>query len=394
MTDKIRAAVIGAGGISQQHIHGYLDTGRYEVVALADLEPGAMQEKNDLFDIAPRHFTDARAMMQEMQPDVVSVCTWHAGHSLWTIAAAAYQPKAILCEKPMADTVGHAEQMLIACERNQVKLAIGHQRRFLPSYILARDMIREGRVGPVHLVQSFGGAGLPNFASHQMDMYRFLLNDDECVWVMGNIERKTDQYERNTRIEDCAVGTFHFRSGAQALILSDVLTHQGAHTYGTDATRPEGQGLNVRPSYYQGARIYGAEGMIDLTTTDLKLLNHETRGVWERHVPDGKFYTVADQGSRFEWVEGGAAQADGVADWVEGAEPYRSTGEDGYKALQMVHAVYESARMHEKVYLPLQTRVNPLDLMVESGHLVPERPGRYDIRARQLRGEKMVTDSE
>jgi hypothetical protein len=33
--------------------------------------------------------------------------------------------------------------------------------------------------------------------------------------------------------------------------------------------------------------------------------------------------------------------------------------------------------------------VNPLDLMVESGHLAPQRPGRYDIRAFLLRGERM-----
>lgn len=371
MTDRIRVAIIGAGGISRMHIQGYLDTGRYEVVALADLEPAAMREKNEQFGIEPAHYTDARAMMAEVRPDVVSICTWQAGHPEWTIAAAAYRPQAILCEKPMADSVGGAERMLVACRRNGVKLAIGHQRRFLPAYELARHMIREGRIGAVHLIQSCGGSGLPNFASHQMDMYRFLLNDDECEWVMGNIERRTDQYERNTRIEDRAMGTFRFRSGAQALILSDLL-----------------------PSYYQGARIYGTEGMIDLTTEDLKLLNRDTKGEWERHVPDGRFYTLAEQGSRFEWLEGAAAQADGVADWVEGAASYRSTGEDGYKALQMVHAVYESARMHEKVQLPLQTRVNPLDLMVESGHLAPERPGRYDIRAGQLRGERMISDRE
>lgn len=371
MTDKIRAAVIGAGGISQQHIRGYLDTGRYEIVALADLNPAAMQEKNDMFGIAPTHYADARRMMEEIQPDVVSICTWHAGHSVWTIAAAARQPKAILCEKPMADTVGHAEQMLIACQRNGVKLAIGHQRRFLPSYVMARKLIHEGHIGQARLIQSFAGAGLPNFASHQMDMYRFLLHDAECEWAMGNVERKTDQYERNTRIEDMAIGVFHFRNGVQALILSDVL-----------------------PIIFQGARIYGTEGMIDLTTQDLQLLNHETGGKWERHVPDGKFYTVAEQGNSFEWLEGGAAQADGLADWLEGQEPYRSTGEDGYKALQMVHAIYESARRHEKVRMPLQTRVNPLDLMVESGHLVPERPGRYDIRAGRLWGERMVSDTD
>ena len=370
MADKIRAAVIGAGGISDQHIRGYLETRRYEIVALADLHQAAMDEKNELFGIDPKHFTDARQMLKEMQPEVVSVCTWHAGHSEWTIAAAAHKPKVILCEKPMADTVGNAERMLIACERNGVKLAIGHQRRFLPSYTLARTFIKEGRIGKVRLIQSVAGDGLPNFASHQMDMYRYLLNEDECEWVMGNVERKTDQYERNTRIEDRAVGVFSFKGGAQALILSDVLS-----------------------TFYQGAHIYGTEGSINLTTSDLQLSNSETRGQWERHAPDGLFYEVEREGDRFEWLEGGAAQANGVADWAEGQEPYRSTGVDGYKALQMVHGVYESARMHERVMMPLQTRVNPLDLMVEAGHLVPERPGRYEIRAWRLRGENMNVDS-
>ncbi len=370
MANKIRAAVIGAGGISDQHIRGYIDTQRYEIVALADLHPAAMQEKNEKFGISPAHFTDARQMLDEVQPEVVSICTWHAGHSEWTIAAAARQPKAILCEKPMADTVGNAEQMLIACQRNGVKLAIGHQRRFLPSYTLARTMIKEGRVGTVRLIQSFAGEGLPNFSSHQMDMYRYLLNEDDCEWVMGNVERKTDQYERNTRIEDRAIGVFSFKSGAQALILSDVL-----------------------PIIFQGAFIYGTEGSINLSTSDLQLCNAETKGTWERHAPDGRFYEVEKAGDRFEWVEGGAAQADGLADWVQGQEPYRSTGADGYKALQMVHGIYESARMHERVMMPLQTRVNPLDIMVESGHLLPERPGRYDIRAMRLRGENMSADT-
>ena len=45
-----------------------------------------------------------------------------------------------------------------------------------------------------------------------------------------------------------------------------------------------------------------------------------------------------------------------------------------------------------KVVLPLRTRLNPLDVMVESGHLVPERPGRFDIRSFLLRDEKMWAD--
>ncbi|HRJ40714.1 MAG: Gfo/Idh/MocA family oxidoreductase [Caldilineaceae bacterium] len=371
MSPKLRAAVIGCGGIANNHLSGYLNSGRYEIVALADVNPAAMAEKNERHSIAPNHYTDAREMMEKERPDVASICVWHGGHAPWTIAAAAFQPKAILCEKPMADTIGNAEQMLIACQRNGVKLAIAHQRRFLPAYTLAKNLIAEGAIGDVHLIQSFGGAGLPNYSSHQTDMYRYLLGDPECVWVMGNIERKTDQYERNTRIEDAAMAVFQFSNGPRALILSDLI-----------------------PNYFQGALIFGTAGMINMTTEDMQLMNASTGGQWQRHAPDGKFFKVEEQGSRFEWLEGGAAQADELADWVEGkVETHRGRGENGYKALQMIHAVYESARMHEKVVMPVQTRLNPLDLMVESGHLQPIRPGRYDIRAFLLRGENMGADT-
>jgi predicted dehydrogenase len=370
MTQKLRAGVIGCGSISKNHVGGYLNCGRYDVVALADLNESAMDDMDAHFGIQTKHYTDARQMMEREGLDVVSVCTWHTGHAAWTITAAAYKPKAILCEKPMADTLGRAEQMIIAARRNNVKLVIGHQRRFLPAYTLAKDLIAQGAIGQVQQINSFGWQGMPNYSSHQTDMYRYLLGDDECLWVMGNIERKTDQYERGTRIEDCAVGVFYFRSGVQALLMSDVFD-----------------------KVYQGALIYGSEGMITMTTNNLQLLNKDTGGRWETHEPNGKFFKVQEQGDRFEWVEGGAAQADELADWIEGkVGTHRGRAENGYKALEMIHGIYESARMHEKVILPVRTKVNPLDLMVEAGHLTPERPGRYDIRAFLLRGERMTSD--
>ncbi len=372
MAGKLRAGVIGCGSISRNHVGGYINSGRYDVVALADLNPDAMADMDQHFGITTVHYTDARQMLEREGLDVVSVCTWHSGHAPWTIAATTYKPKAILCEKPMADTLGHAEQMIVACRRANVKLVIGHQRRFLPAYTLAKDLIKQGAIGQVQQIVSMGGDGLPNYSSHQTDMYRYLLDDDECIWVMGNIERKTDQYERNTRIEDCALGVFQFKSGARALLLSDLV-----------------------PNYYQGAFIYGSQGMITMTTSDLQLLNADTGGKWQTHAPDGKFFKVAEHGERFEWLEGGAGQADELADWTEGKDnTHRGRGENGYKALEMIHAVYESARCHEKVVMPVRTKINPLDIMVESGHLMPERPGRYDIRAFLLRGERMTADDE
>jgi predicted dehydrogenase len=367
---KLRVGILGCGGMARNHVRGYLNTGRYEMVALADLHPAAMDEYDAEFDLSTTHYADGREMLDREELDVVSVGTWHKGHAPWTIAAAARKPKAILCEKPMADTMQGAEQMLIACQRNGVKLAIGHQRRFLPSYTRVRELIVQGAVGEVQWMQSFGKDGLPNYCVHQTDMYRYILGDDECEWVMGNVERKTDRWERNTRIEDGAVAIFGFRSGARACILSQ-----------------------VTPIVYQGAHVYGSAGTIDFSTTEVRLLNAETGGAWRVERPDGRFFELDELGSRFEWLEGATAQADELADWVEGkVDRHRNRGENGFKALEMIHAVYESARCHEKVVLPMQTRVNPLDTMVESGHLAPQRPGRYEIRGFRLRGEEMWTD--
>jgi predicted dehydrogenase len=370
VTDMLRVGIIGCGSMAKHHVDGYLTSGRYEVVALADPDEGAMREMDTRFTIGTAHYQDARAMLDAERLDVVSVCVWHTGHAPWTVTAAAHRPKAVLCEKPMADTLGHADEMLVACRRNGVKLVIAHQRRFLPAYTMARDIIAQGAIGRVSLILSFGGHGLPNYSSHQTDMFRYLLGDEDCCWVMGNVERKTDRFERMTRIEDAAVAVFEFVGGARALILAD-----------------------VAPILFQGAHIYGTDGQINLTTEEVQVLNGETGGSWRSHRPDGRFVTLGAEGANFEWREGGAGQAAELADWITGAaDTHRGRAENGYKALEMIHAVYESARCHERVMLPLQTRVNPLDLMVESGHLAPQRPGPYDIRAFLLRGERLWGD--
>jgi predicted dehydrogenase len=165
LADKLRVGVIGSGGMTQNHSRGYLNSGQYEIVALADLSPDVMNEYDEVFaendDYKAQHFTDFREMLQVAKPDVVSIGVWHSGHAPMTVAAAAAGGvKAILCEKPMADSLGAAADMLMVCERNNVKLVIGHQRRFLPAYTLAKQMIEDGEIGDVRLITSVAGDGL------------------------------------------------------------------------------------------------------------------------------------------------------------------------------------------------------------------------------------------
>ena len=367
MSKKYRAGIIGCGHISQRHVGGYLASERFEVVALSDLHETAMSEMDQLHNISTNHYTDIREMLDKESLEVISVCTWHAGHAMWTIAAAAANPTAIICEKPMADTIGRAEEMMTACDRNNVKLVIGHQRRFLPTYELARKFIADGAIGNVEILAAYTGHGLPNWTTHLADLFRFMLSDDECTWVMGAVERQTDRYERNTRIEDRAIATFGFECGAQGLVFSDMTSHKD-----------------------QGAKVYGSEGMLNVGEKEIKILNKDTKGTWKTYSPDGKFFKHGEHD--FEYVESFAHQADELADWIEGKGDHRGQAINGYKALEMIHSIYESARCHEKVLLPLETRKNPLELMIDSGHIAVTRPGRYETRAKRLRGEEMSSD--
>ena len=204
MRAKLTVGIIGCGGMGTHHTRGYLASGRFDITAISDPNEEAMDKLDRQFrdeeDYRPDRFTDLDAMLDSQSFDVISVCVWHREHAPCTIAAATRRPKAILCEKPMAENTGRADEMRMVCERNGVKLAIAHQRRFLPSYTLAKSLIADGAIGEVEMIYGQAAYGLPNWSSHHADMFRYLL-DDECAWVMGGVSRRTDRMERGTELK-------------------------------------------------------------------------------------------------------------------------------------------------------------------------------------------------
>ena len=69
-------------------------------------------------------------------------------------------------------------------------------------------------------------------------------------------------------------------------------------------------------------------------------------------------------------------------DWLDDKiEIHRNHGRRAAIAMELMMAIYESLRIKNVVTFPLQTRENPLDLMVEDGTLPVIKTGRYDIRA-------------
>ena len=350
MATTYRAGIIGCGRIAHAHARGYLGVKSVEIAAIAD----PVQEARDAFGSQygiDSLYADARQMLDAEHLDIVSICTWHKLHAPLTIAACARRPKGVLCEKPMATNLGECDDMIIAADRHSVKLAVAHQRRFNPAWIEARNLVTSGEIGQIRQVTAIGGQGLLNDCSHLLDMMRYVMGDPDAQWVLGNVERKTDRYERDVRIEDRSAGIIQFDNGAVGQLLQEL------------------GGRN-----YQGGIFYGTDGILELDERKIRLLSGGT-GKWEDRPVQGEDPQVG--------------QARELVEWIGGQTEHRGQAQNGRSAVEIIMAIYESARLHEVVALPLKTRCSPLDVMIDGGDLPVQRPGRYDIRAFLLRGEAM-----
>ncbi|MCC6628685.1 MAG: Gfo/Idh/MocA family oxidoreductase [Chloroflexi bacterium] len=381
---RYKSAIIACGNIARCHARAWQDIPEVDLWCIADSNEEALAEFGDFFGVPPeRRYHDYRQMLDKERPDFVDVCSWHGLHAEMTVAAAARAPKAIITQKPMAMSLAEADQMLIACQREGVKLLVAHQRRHLAGWLVAQQRVADGLIGePVQITLESGS--LLNVLSHDVNMALFLLGDRPVEWVMGAVERTTDRYERSHPCEDAALGMALVQGGVSMIMSSNLDTGRRGH----------------------GCRLIGTEGMLELGVT--RPPNDQLRSDGAMRQPEGtsakyndetgyaRYLTATSGGwQRIEapWHDPFVHLAQEAVDWVEGrvTDPI-SSGQKGRNTLEVLMALYESARKRQRVDLPLKTLANPLKLMVDSGELPVEWPGRFEVRARIVRGERMSWD--
>ena len=251
--------------------------------------------------------------------------------------------------------------MLSACAEHGTKLVIGHQRRFTRGWEQGRALVQAGAIGEPIWVNARIAEGLLNWGTHTIDGIRFVLDDPDAEWVMGAVERNTDRYERDTLIEDSCLGLVNFVGGVQAFVESD-LRRDGA-TAGAFQLR-------------------GTAGMLDVAESHVRLLNATTRGWHDVPLGDdaGVYPAIGDRTH--------VAQVQELLTWIEGGPEHRGAGRRARATVEIMMALYQSAREHQVVRLPLAEPGNPLELMVAEGKLPVRVPGRYDIRDPQRRARQ------
>ncbi|HEV8637376.1 MAG TPA: Gfo/Idh/MocA family oxidoreductase [Chloroflexota bacterium] len=386
---KYRTAIIACGTIARVHARAWqgVPGQPVEIGAIADTHPDALREFGEFFGVPPeRRYRDYREMLDQEHPDFVDVCSWHAQHAEMVVAAAARGPKAILCQKPMALSLGEAERMLVACQRNGVKLFIAFQRPHHATWLKARELIREGAIGqPIQVICDDGG-NILNTNSHNIRLALYLLGEPRVEWVVGAVERATERMERGIPAEDACLGVAGCENGATILIMGNLqLGHrlgQGGRVLGTAGVMELDTGRPPDPEIPTDGQMYQPEGPSARYNREfgkVRYMNASTGGWREVEAP---------------WHDAWAHQAWEAVESVEGrlTEPI-SDARHGYAVQEVMMALFESARRRQRVELPLKTRVNPLSYMVERGDLPVEWPGAYEVRGRIVRGEAMTWES-
>jgi len=190
----VRVGLIGCGNIGAGgHLPAYAHIPEAELVAVCDIVTERANRAAQVSGAAP--YTDYRQLLEREDIEMVDICLPTYLHAEAAIAAME-AGKHVLCEKPMAHALEAANAMIEAARRADVKLMIGHVRRFDHRYVSIKAQIEAGKVGqPVFIRRAErqflpfppeawqwdpqrGGGVILDIGVHATDLFRWFFGQD------------------------------------------------------------------------------------------------------------------------------------------------------------------------------------------------------------------------
>ncbi|MEL6301958.1 MAG: Gfo/Idh/MocA family oxidoreductase [Pseudomonadota bacterium] len=337
----LKYGLVGCGRIAVRHAEllGGDSLTKSSLAAVCDLVPEKAQSLGEKYGVP--FFTDMHEMMRNVDLDVVSILTESGAHAENVVELAPYG-KHLVVEKPMALTLSDADQMILACDKNDVRLFVVKQNRFNKPVLKLREALDEGRFGLIVMgtvrvrwcrpqryydqdswrgTWALDGGVLTNQASHHVDLLEWMLGEPESVFAMSRTALA------DIEAEDTIVVTVRFKSGALGVIEA------------TTATRPKDLEGSLSILGEKGAVVVGGFAVNELQTWEFaEQVDSDRKVVEEFSVNPPDVYGFGHK-SYYEHVErclleGGATLVDGI---------------EGRKSLELISAIYESVETKKEV---------------------------------------------
>lgn len=195
-----RSGIVGCGRIGSEfddnHAGAYSAVGAVELVAVSDLNREKLEKCGKRWGVASlyQHY---REMLAKEALDILSICTWNSTHLEIVREGVNHGVKAIYCEKPIADSLQHADEMIRLCNKKGVTLQINHQRRYNSFYQGLRSFLRKEKLGSVQQANFYYTRGVANTGSHMFDLLSFFFGNVDWVHAVYSENKSHDPKDPN-----------------------------------------------------------------------------------------------------------------------------------------------------------------------------------------------------
>ena len=343
----MKYALIGCGRIAPNHIAAAKENG-LDIVALCDLDIEKAYKLIDEFqlDSSVKVFSDYLELL-EYDVDLIAIATESGNHGSIALDCIE-QGKHLIIEKPITLSLSEADEIIKRSTEKGLVVCACHQNRFNRSIQKLREAVDEKRFGKLlhgtaHIRWNRGksyyeqapwrgtweqdGGALMNQCIHNIDLLRWMMGGD-ITEVYGITDRKTHGY---IEAEDVGLALVKFSNGSLGVI------------EGTTYVYPK----NLEETLY----IFGDEGTVKVGGKSVNIIE-------EWNFADGKDCAEEVKEAYHENPPNvyGFGHTPLYADVIQaiknGVQPY-ITAKDGRDALELVLAIYESAKRGEAVKLPL-----------------------------------------
>ncbi len=336
--NKVRFGIIGCGVIAPNHAKSLLGTPETELVAVCDIIEEKAADFAQKFGVKD-YYKDYNDLLKRDDIDAVCVCVPSGLHGEIVIASA-QAGKHVLCEKPLEIKKDKMTQMIKTCREYGVKLGGVFQRRTMKSAIAAKKAIQQGDLGKIVLGDAYlkyyrsqeyynsagwrgtweldGGGALMNQGVHGVDLIQWMVGDVDSIYA------RADHLVRNIEVEDIAVVSLRYKNGAFGVIEGTTSVYPGEDT--TFAIHGD-----------KGTIIFGDEGI-----TRWEIMDKGRPDVESEYALGGS------RGAEISYYGHKTIIEDMAHAILENREPM-VPGAEARKAVDLILAIYESARMGKEV---------------------------------------------
>lgn len=341
---RIRFALVGCGRIAEKHFESFRKhADRVELKAICDTDSMALEVAAK--KTGAEAYSSLGALLDAKGIDAVVLTTpsgLHADQGIQAARAGVH----VVTEKPMATRWSDGKRLVKACDEAHVRLFVVKQNRLNTTLQLLKRAISKRRFGRIYMVNvnvfwsrpqsyydsakwrgtwEFDGGAFMNQASHYVDLLDWLVGPVESVQAF------TATLARNIEVEDTGVVSIKWRSGALGSMNVTMLTY---------------------PQNLEGSiTILGEKGTVKIGGVAVNEISH-----WQfvDADPDDELIKNASYEPTSVYGFGHPLYYDNVIKTLRGEAEPETDGREGLRSLEILIAIYMSARDGHRVSLPLE----------------------------------------